>query len=370
MHPNDNLLRALSDHELPAVQAGQVQEHLARCEPCLKKYQVIQARAGRINQQIHILSPKLKPDHTQQAYFHFIRSTNQRKDTNTPMKNRKPLWTALAVVAILAIALSLTPVRAWASDFLSLFRVQRITVIQFDPEKAESLNESMSVNQQAIEKILNDQLVVTEQGDKQPVVSVEEAAAAAGFTPRIPQAFSGANLFVQPGVNASLTIDQPAMQALLDMMEAQVTLPPETDGQEVNVTVAPAVIASFGCQTGDPDELSRCTEFYQMPSPEISAPDGLDIQGLGSAMLQMLGMSPEEARQMSQSIDWTSTLVLPVPQDENIQVSEMPVDGVTGTFLQSPSENLYMLMWVKDGYIYALHAPSSTDAQALLSDLQ
>jgi hypothetical protein len=122
------------------------------------------------------------------------------------------------------------------------------------------------------------------------------------------------------------------MQAVLDAMETGVNLPPETDGQEVTVEIAPSVIATmFGCQNSDPDDTLRCTEFYQMPSPVVSAPDGLDIQGLGSAMLQLLGMSPQEAGQLSQSIDWTSTLILPIPQDQDIQVSEMPIDGVTGT---------------------------------------
>lgn len=370
-HPTDNLLRSLIDQELPASQADQIHKHLVHCSECQTRFNHIQQRSTQVKAHLDLLAPPARQTTPQQAYQMFIRNTYRRKEILQTMTNRRPLWTALAVIAILAIALSITPVRAWAGSLLSLFRVQKITVVQFDPNQARQLSDSLSINQDAITALLDENLVINSHGDAQPVSSVEEAATLAGFTPRLPSSFQGKDLKFQPEVEADLTIDQPEMQSLLAAIGSDIELPPDVDGKMVSAYVPGAIIAEYGCQTDDTDSVSQCTSFYQMPSPTVDAPEGLDVQGIGSSMLELLGFSHEEAQQISQRIDWTTTLVLPIPQDESIEISEAPVDGVTGTLLVSPTENTFMLLWVKEGMIYALKAPGgSVEAMNLADALQ
>jgi hypothetical protein len=54
---------------------------------------------------------------------------------------------------------------------------------------------------------------------------------------------------------------------------------------------------------------------------------------MGEAMLKFLGYPEAEARAMSARIDWTTTLILPIPQGEGITHQDVSVDGVQGTFL-------------------------------------
>jgi len=370
-HPTDNLLRSLIDQELPASQADQIHKHLVHCAECQTRFDHIQRRSIQVKAHLDLLAPPARQTAPQQAYQTFIQNTYRRKEIHQTMTNRRPLWTALAVIAILAIALSITPVRAWAGSLLSLFRVQKITVVQFDPNQAQQLNDSLSINQEAITALLDENLVVNNHGEMQMVSSVEEAAALAGFTPRLPSAFDGKDLKFQPVVEADLTIDEPEMQSLLSAIGSEIELPPDVDGKMVSVYIPGAVIAEYGCQTDDTGSVSQCTSFYQMPSPTVDAPEGLDVQAIGASMLELLGFSKEEARQISQRIDWTTTLVLPIPQDASIEVSEAPVDGVTGTLLVSPTENTFMLLWVKEGMVYALNAPGgSAEAIDLASTIQ
>jgi hypothetical protein len=76
----------------------------------------------------------------------------------------------------------------------------------------------------------------------------------------------------------------------------------------------------------------------------------------------MAGMSSDAARTFSQAVDWTSTLVVPVPNDA--QTREVTVDGVKG-YLVSRSwggqELPYTLLWVKDGIVYGLSAFGNPD---------
>ena len=70
-------------------------------------------------------------------------------------------------------------------------------------------------------------------------------------------------------------------------------------------------------------------------------------------------MSPEDAAHFSQNIDWTTTLVLPIPS-YGTSYQDYTVDGVTGTLILQTGNgqsSQYMLMWVKDGIVYALTGP-------------
>jgi hypothetical protein len=277
------------------------------------------------------------------------------------MLKKRPFWITLSILAVLAVVFSLTPARAWASDFLSLFRIQRITVVQFDPAAAQQNRENLGAYQTQIEDMMKS-MTFKEGGEAQRVSTMEEAATAAGFRPRLPQALAEADLAVKPAASGEFTIHREQMQALFDAVGAEVRIPAEADGKVMRVEIPAAFLAYSGCPEGSGADLpnANCTIFAQMPSPTVDAPEGLDVRAMGAAMLQFLGYSKTDAEQLSQKIDWTSTLVLPIPRDEDIRYQDAPVDGVTGTYLEG-AQSGGMLLWVKDGVIYGLRAPGGLE---------
>jgi hypothetical protein len=80
---------------------------------------------------------------------------------------------------------------------------------------------------------------------------------------------------------------------------------------------------------------------------------------LGEALLQVLGVEPDSARNMAQSIDWTSTFLLPIPQGI-AEFSEVTVDGVTGAAMTAMNEEPAVL-WHRDGKVHLLTGPKSID---------
>jgi hypothetical protein len=367
MHPKDDQLRALFDQE----QVDQAtREHLVRCPDCQARLAEIAARAHGVQVRLDALAPgpHEQPRSPQVAYTRLAANerftnssplTKQRKEFNQTMFTRRPLWTALAMIAVLALIFTLTPASAWASSFLGLFRVQKVQVVTFDPAAAENARTQLEANSEAFHQLFKDDLKVTERGEDVKVTSLEEASAKAGFTPRLPASNEVQTLEVKGGMKAVFTINQPKLQELIDAAGVNVQLSKELDGKTVNVDVPNAVVVTSGCPaTKTAKEIAAdCTAFVQMPSPTVETPPGLDMTSLGQAMFQFLGLSPDEAQQLSQRIDWTSTLVLPIPQGGKVQYQDVQVDGVTGTFLQEEGQNTYALIWVKDGVLYGLHGP-------------
>jgi hypothetical protein len=375
MHPKDEFLRAFVDRELSVTLTRQVEEHLAHCIACQKRLNELAGSAARVRARMDTLAPGKaeQPSSSSAAYARFTnhsRLTNHPKERYTPMSSRRRLWTALAIFAVLALVFTVTPARAWASSFLSLFRVQTIQVISFDPAAAQNAQNQLESNKDAIQSVFKDDLKITEHGKVAQVASLQEAQSKVGFTPRLPAAFDKAELAVQPGMNAIFTINQPKLQSLIAAFGVDIELPKSVDGKDVTIDVPDSVVATLGCSAAEAEKKSteNCTVLAQMPSPVINTPDGLDMPKMGEAMFRFLGMPNAEARALSQRIDWTTTLVLPVPNTGDVQYEDVKVDGVSGTFLKGTNESRYTLVWVKDGILYGLTGSGTVDDALKLVD--
>ncbi len=375
MHLKDEFLCAYRDKELSGRQSQQVREHLEHCSSCQDRLKELSLHAQQIQHHLDVLAPGQldQPRSTQAAYQHFIRSsryTRPQKEIQKTMSTRRPLWAALAIVVALALVFTLTPANAWASSVLSLFRVQKVQVITFDPAAAQNAQNQLKSEQDVIKQVFKDDLKITKHGEMTTVASAAEAKDQVGFTPRVPAALKDATINVQPGMNAVFTINQPKLQSILDAVGIDAKLPAEVNGKVITVDVPDAVAVSSGCPTS-PSALqeesqlpANCTSLVQVPSPTVNTPAGLDVPQLADAMFQYLGLSPADAKQLSQRIDWTTTLVVPIPQGGQIQYQDVQVDGVTGTLFQEADSGRYSLIWVKNGVLYGLSGSGSTE-QAL-----
>ena len=153
-----------------------------------------------------------------------------------------------------------------------------------------------------------------------------------------------------------MTLNRDRMQALLEQVgRSDVQIPESVDGSLVAVHIPKMVLQQFGdCR--QPASQS-CINFAQVPSPTISVPPSLNIAALAEAGLQVAGMSAAEAHSFSQTVDWSSTLVIPIPQGGG-SYRTVQVDGVNGTLIEKSAEGKFVghydLIWIKNGIVYSL----------------
>jgi hypothetical protein len=258
--------------------------------------------------------------------------------------------------------------RAWAEKLLGLFRVQRIEVVQFDSRNFKFAGKFSGF-------FADDFVVTKEPTEPQFVDTADEASTLAGFQVRLPSNRSDRwEMQVSDDVAFHFTINRSRLQTILDEVgRSDLQLPDSIDGATVSVEIPKAVVTEYGDgyrrprrKSGGQVEWVEHMTFTQIPTPTIITPPDLDIAELAALLMQLLGMSEENARSISQRIDWTSTLVLPIPTDI-ISYQTVQVDGVEGTLVTSGKEKRpgYMLLWIKDGIIY--HLMGTGDASQALS---
>ena len=128
-----------------------------------------------------------------------------------------------------------------------------------------------------------------------------------------------------------------------------------------------------GDATPVPQADATCVSLIQLPSPIVSAPQQIDPAQIAQVALQFLGMSANDAANFTQTVDWTSTLVLPVVRGQS-KYEQVHVNGNQAALLRPTNQkqsDRFSLMWVDNGIVFALNGTGDdTTAIKLASQLQ
>ena len=275
----------------------------------------------------------------------------------------KKWFAAAASIALVGLVFTLPPVQAAAEAFLDFFRVKQFTGVQFDPERLQSLESSGFSPEAIFGKV---EPLTTPQ---EPVsyASAADAGAAAGIRVRtpawIPSGFSSTGFMASSEMAARITINTAGLQAVLDTLGLpDVELPEGLDGQTATVRLPPIVTQTF--VNRDPmvkdrtgEIIERTVHVIQAQSPDVSFPAGLDLSKLAYAGLRVLGMSRDEAYRMSTTIDWRTTLIVPVPS-KAVAYRPLNVAGNEGLLIEGLAAGERfpggVLMWSAGGETFAV----------------
>ena len=280
----------------------------------------------------------------------------------------RPVWSILTLGVVLAVALSFQPVRTAASNFLHLFRVQRVEILPLDVQSVENFGNNQTLAE-TMNRVFSDSIVFTrEKGETQTGLDLASIQAMIGFPIRLPENVAPTDFNLESGAAFEFTVAIDQMQAIIDAANiTDIQLPSELDKAVIEVEISDSVAANYGqCvfpEITDPDEhpsrfdMKNCIVLLQSPSPTVSTTSEINPALLAEIGLQVLGMGADDAKSFSQSVDWTSTLVVPVPANQAVY-EEVSVDGVTGKLIQEsnvPDEiTNYTILWVKNSMIYSV----------------
>jgi hypothetical protein len=273
----------------------------------------------------------------------------------TEMFRRKYALATVVVLVLFSLAFTFPAVRAAASDFLGLFRVQKFAAISVSPEQLAMLEEIADSG-----LFPGEVEMIQEPGEPTAAGSLAEAEASTGNSVRtLSELGEPDQIYTMTGGSGRLIINVADSRTIMETVGVDPNLIPDSlDGAPVNVTVYSAVSQQW-----------EDIVLLQSPSPLVEYPDDVDTVALGEALLRVLGMDSRQARRLARSIDWTNTVLLPVP--ENIaSFSEVDIDGVSGIALTSVNGRDTAIMWQKDGVVFVLSGRDIADLIKVADSLQ
>jgi hypothetical protein len=394
--PTDNTLRAYLDAELDPIAVAELQVHLPSCSGCRQRLQTFSAAAQRVSSHLASLDAGASAAETdpQIALARFKANLPAPEHQQLPFFGRilsgrwRFAWAGSFAAAVIVVSLMFPATRSFAQRLLATLRVERVQTVSIDFGPVQPTGVSRQPLE-AFAKLLSENAVVTTNEKSSSADSREAATQAVGFSVRLLPTRMDTPKFEISGAHAfHLTLDRGRLQEVLDQAgRPDLLLPASIDGATVSVQVPRAVAVQYGaCKRGEQESTDQtpaaasssnvnpCLVVIQAPSPTVNVPSDLNIQQLAEIALQLAGWSPVKAREFCQSVDWKSTLVLPIPRA--VQSYEtVTVHGVRGTLLQFPNPNnqrpSFALIWIENGVIYNLIGHGDpTSAVQLASSLQ
>ena len=269
----------------------------------------------------------------------------------------------VAVLVVAAMLFTITPVQTLASNFLSIFRVQKFVAIQVDPG---SLPENLvSPDELGSFKVVG--------GSKPKAVDLEAAEKELGFKMMVPSSVPG-DLLTNPRVTLfeSQTITYtPDLKKVRDYLASigasDIKLPDNLDGAPISLQLPTRVNLLYLERGGSsrseegapaPEPGQKFLYVGATQSPTMTVPDGLDVEALRAEMLKFPNLPPELVNQLESINDWRNTMVVPVAKGTS---SEVIVQGEKGLAVTEPDRVWSSVMWVKGDVIYGLSGSYSTD---------
>lgn len=292
------------------------------------------------------------------------------------------LRAGFAIVLILVVVLSVPSTRALAGKFLNLFRVQQVVVVPVDLTGMQQLTGNSTLGKQVSDLISSSVTSQQKPGIPVTVADSSKASLQAGFTVRVPQAMTPSRISVVGAGAFTLKVDVIKAQALLNEAgRPDLVLPSSINGADVSVSIPASASVAYGtCPDPAAQDSANginsngsagrqypdCVILAEIPTPSVSAPADLNIAQLAQIGLEFTGMTSEQAAAFTQTVDWTSTLVIPLPKNA-AAYQQVSVDGVTGTLIQRPADDSpqYVLLWVRNGIIYAISSLGTNSQQAI-----
>jgi hypothetical protein len=266
---------------------------------------------------------------------------------------RRHVWQAVACAASLLLAVGLVAlpsVRAGAETFLDLFRVVNFVAVPVPTARFATLQRGLD-----LPRMLGEQVqIVQAAGPPQSVATAAQAAVLAGIAVHLPtwlpDGLTQQEIEVMGEQRWTVAASTQKLQQVLDTLAINdLAVPSGLDGQTATIHLYPSVRVTYSAQRGH-------VLFVQGRQPDAVLPRGTDLPLLAEIGLRVLGFEPNEARRFANSIDWRTTLLVPVPTSV-ANFHEVDIGAGKGLLIETARTSGpggSQLLWSAGGSVYAL----------------
>ena len=289
------------------------------------------------------------------AFARRLRETLRANEDPRPAPAWRPLVAAAASLAVVVALFAVPSVRAWGQSVLDMFRVRNFVAVPFNAERIDKLR-SLKTDNAAF--IFDRHEVVQDPGNPVVQPSLGAASSVAGFTVAtpsyLPTGLSADTIMVSGEGRVRLGVNSARLREMLAALDLRdVEVPAGLDGQTIEAHMYPVVGQRFKSER-------RHLKLIQSRSPEVGLPAGVDLQRLGELGLRVLGLDPSEARRIAATVDWRSTLLVPVPTNATAFRS-VTIRGNPGLLItttrkddQGRQREGSVVMWTEGDRVFAL----------------
>ncbi|MCL4498876.1 MAG: hypothetical protein M1335_01360 [Chloroflexi bacterium] len=273
------------------------------------------------------------------------------------MSSRAKQYAAVAIAAVAVGSFAFTPVRTYAGNVLSVFRVSKINTLNITLDDMRQIRRGMErggrINMESFGSI-------SATGNRQITrVTLEEARRAVDFSIKLPQGLGDPTLNLQAASSINMNLKVNNINTFLKSMGGTKMLPSSLDGRQFTFSMPAAVTGEYGSE-------GSSVYVAESRSPELRAPEGTDVNSIRDALLDIPVLPDNIKTQLEAVNDWQHTILIPNVEGGSQKVI---VNGQEGVFVGTPggmgvgggdrrrgsvNKDMKALVWQYGGVVYAV----------------
>ncbi|MFZ5647676.1 MAG: zf-HC2 domain-containing protein [Bacillota bacterium] len=352
---DEGRIQSYIDGELEGSEMDEIQEHLEICRECRVVYDRLLENDMLVRNSMAGFIASDRERFDAEKAWRKLKLENAAQEEIPKGKWQfdmmlKKVATAAAAVALVGL-LAFSPVSGMASDFLTIFRVEKVKVISITPEEMAQMDKLMREGAGGVNIKNFGKIEVRGKQEEKPV-TVEEAGKSIDFDLKIPAVagYSKPELKKLSGFSVTLTLDVNNVNSVLKSLGSGERLPDELNGKEFTLEVPPAIIADYSGAAGK-------IVLSQSRGPSVRTSAGVDVKAIRQALLSIPALPESLRRQLAAVDDWQHTAMIPLKSG---QYTEVTVNGAGGVFIRGDGgqNSAGVLVWQKNGVIYVLAGDS------------
>ena len=350
---SENQIQAYLDGEVSASEAAQLAEHMTQCQFCKDAYERLEAN----NQfcQLHIGGfleslETLEKANSIAPLIPIRNHLNQNKGAKNNMKTYKKYLLTACALGLIVGGMTMEPVRATVSDMVSIFRAQDIKTVNISLADLKSLEEGISKQETNIN--IDNLAKVEQKGSEYKTIGATEAQGSVNFPLSDLPGFKGqtpteVNLTTDGKMDFTLNIGN--VNELMKTLGAEKLFDSSLDGKTFSIYTPASVSMQYEIDSAAHKRIT----YSQTKFPEITAPQGTNVQDL-VASIASLGILPSELQnQLKSMTDINNTLYLP---NVDGMLDTFEVNGLKMYGHFETGEYAYgSVMWMENGIVKALN---------------
>lgn len=349
--PGNDILQAYIDGELEIGIRKNIENHLGDCDKCKNQLAALRENDDFVftrlkNYRKHFEECSV-PYSTQPAARHQKNNIYNKGVLNYMLKHKKLAAAACAALFVTA-CITIQPVRAAIENALAIFRVENMKGITITLDDMKQIQNQLANGKGEIS--LDKMGSIKMHGGESRALSKEDALNLPDFTVAFPAALSGEvpdiNIVEPASIDFALNVKN--VNQIMKSYGAKKLLPNNIEGKTFKVELSSQVTMHYNIK-------DSYITILQTKSPEITVPEGVNVDEVYNAVVDMPILPQNLQAQLKSIKDWKSTLYIPVVEPE---MAEVDINGARGYMTKDygDSEDAHenAVIWYDNGVIYAV----------------
>ncbi|AGB18021.1 DUF2275 domain-containing protein [Thermoanaerobacterium thermosaccharolyticum] len=358
---DEGTLQSYLDGEIDESLKEQIKKHLDTCEKCSSRLNELKNLNSFLDKALKTSSIDLN-----EAWENLNKKINKEERGVFHMfKKYKKYIAAAAAIAVIIASVALPPVQKAEAEILSLFRLNNFKAVTITPDDLQDIknkfyqagNKEIDLKQYGDIKVIGDDNPYNEFS----LDNINELKTYVGYNFKMPQDVKHINVRKNQSIEFKLNIEN--INSLIKTLGGDKLLPVSLNGKTFKINLNNIV----DLYSNDDKDKYKSYNLEIMKTPEIIVPDGINIDQVRDAVINMPFLPDDIKNQIASIKDWKNTLPMPVSNKDNVK--DVTINGNKGiaiTTVSSPSNDpkkytYTELAWNENGITYIMNSNMSPD---------